>query len=189
MLDETTRSMLRCARVLFVCEGSCERVIIETLLHADKLIVDESAAIRDAIADRPTVNCRSAKTVQDVFLGYDYDQQVVIVRILDSRKERFQLSGPYRDSVPVLNCYTAPEIEMLAIAKEGELDRYNRRFKSKLKPSEFCRKELGLRDIKKESFLRDYWADADEICRCLRLYAKQHVAQTKGELTIADLLK
>lgn len=156
MLDDVSRRLLQNACVLFVCEGSCERIAIETLLRADRLIVSESAAIRDTITDRPTVNCRSAKTVQEVFLGYDYERQVAIVRILDSRKERFQLSYPYRESDRVFSCYTTPGIEMLAIAKEGKLDRCSRRFKTKIKTSEFCKKELGLTDIKKGSFLRDY---------------------------------
>ena len=187
MLDDHDKAILHNARVLFVCEGSCERVIIETLLSSGKLITDESTAIRDTIADRPTVVCRSAKTIQDTFLGYDYDKPVVIVRILDSRKERFKLSYPYSETVTVLNCYTTPEIEMLAIIKEGQTDRYVNKFKSKMKPSEFCKKELGLSRIKNENFLRDYWNDADELRDCLELYRKQH--KPKDELTIADLLR
>lgn len=187
MLDDRDKAMLQNARVLFVCEGSCERIIIETLLSAGKLIVDESAAIRDTIADRPTVVCRSAKTIQDTFLGYDYDKPVVIVRILDSRKERFKLSYPYSETVTVLNCYTTPEIEMLTIIKEGQLDRYTNKFKSTLKPSEFCKKELGLSRIKNETFLRDYWWDAEELCDCLHSYRRQH--KPKDEPTIADLLR
>ncbi|MBT1161165.1 MULTISPECIES: hypothetical protein [Bifidobacterium] len=189
MLDEQSKFMLQSARVLFVCEGSCERVIIETLLAAGKLIVDESSVIKDTITERPTVICRSAKTIQDTFLGYDYDKQVAIVRILDSRKERFKLGYPYNETIPVFSCYTTPEIEMLAIIKEQQLDRYTNRFKSKLKPSEFCKKELELTRIKNEAFLRDYWHDADELCDCLELYRRQHVSKEKGELIIADLLQ
>lgn len=189
MLDDDSRTILQHARVLFVCEGSCERVIIETLLAADKLIVNESNAIRDTITNRPTTNCRAAKTIQDVFLGFDYDEPVIIIRILDSRNERFQLSYPYSETVRVFNCYTRPEIEMLAIIKEGELSRYNRRAKNKLKPSDFCKKELKLPRIKNESFLRSYWSDVDELCRCLKEYQKNHKPQQKNELTIADLLK
>lgn len=189
MLDDHSRLMLCDARVLFVCEGSCERVIIETLLAADKLIIDESAAIRDSITDRPTTNCRAANTIQDTFLGYDYDQSVAIVRILDSRRERFRLASPYSEVVPVLNCYTTPEIEMLAIIKEDALDRYGKRAKNRVKPSDFCKKELGLSRIKSERFLRDYWSDADELCRCLRKYRSIHKVESKDELVIADLLK
>ncbi|PJM73856.1 hypothetical protein CS006_01410 [Bifidobacterium primatium] len=189
MLDDDSRTALQNARVLFVCEGSCERVVIETLLAADKLIIDEGAAIRDTITDRPTTNCRAAKTIQDVFLGLDYEQPVAIVRILDSRKEQFHLSYPYNETVPVFNCYTRPEIEMLAIIKEDELGKYNRRAKNKAKPSEFCKKTLGMGRIKNEAFLQNYWSDADELCRCLLEYRRIHKPEQKDELTIADLLK
>lgn len=189
MLDDASQATLQNARVLFVCEGSCERVIIETLLAADKLIIDESAAIRDTITDRPTTNCRTAKTIQNVFLGLDYEQPVAIVRILDSRKERFRLSYPYSESVPVFSCYTTPEIEMLAIIKEGQLDRYGKHAKNTVKPSDFCKKELGLSRIKNEAFLQRYWADADELCGCLIEYRRVHRTEKKDELVIADLLK
>ncbi|KAA8827906.1 hypothetical protein [Bifidobacterium tissieri] len=189
MLDAVSRSTLQNASVLFVCEGSCERIIIETLLTADKLVVDESNVIRDDIADRPTTNCRAARTVQETFLGYEYDNPVAIVRILDSRRERFRLSYPYNETVPVFSCYTTPEIEMLAIIKEDALNRYNKRAKSKTKPSDFCKKELGLSRIKNEEFLHDYWSDADELCQCLTKYRSIHKAARKDELVIADLLK
>ncbi|KFI97577.1 hypothetical protein [Bifidobacterium stellenboschense] len=189
MLDDRSRATLQNARILFVCEGSCERVVIETLLASGKLIIDESAAIRETITDRPTTNCRAAKTIQDVFLGLDYEQPVAIIRILDSRKEQFHLSYPYSETVPVFNCYTRPEIEMLAIIKENEFGRYNKRAKNKAKPSEFCKKTLGLGNIKNESFLRRYWSDADELCRCLLEYRRLHKPERDNELTIADLLK
>lgn len=189
MLDEHSRLILQDARVLFVCEGSCERIIIETLLANNQLIINENAAIRDDIADRPTTNCRAARVIQDTFLGYDYDKSVAIVRILDSRKERFHLSYPYSETIPVFNCYTTPEIEMLAIIKEDQLDRYNKRAKNKIKPSEFCKKELGLSHIKNEEFLRNYWSDANELRRCLLKYRSIHKTEKKGELVVADLLK
>lgn len=189
MLDDESRATLQHARVLFVCEGSCERVIIETLLAAGELIIDESAAIRETITDRPTTNCRAAKTIQDVFLGLDYEQPVAIVRVLDSRKERFRLSYPYSETVPVFNCYTTPEIEMLTIIKEGQLDRYNKHAKNTTKPSDFCKKELGLSHIKNEVFLQRYWADANELRECLVEYRRIHKFEKRNELVIADLLK
>lgn len=186
MLDAEIVYKLRNSRVLFVCEGSAERVITETLLEADKLIVSSKAAIRDSIEDRPTTICRNAKKIQEAFLSYDYESPVAIVRMLDSLKERFKLSYPFNEQVPVYSFYTRPEIEMLAIIKEGKTNQYN---KSKLKPSEYCKKQLGLPDIKQERFLQDYWSDPEELCRCIWIYEQRHKRKNDNEYSLADLLK
>ena len=41
-----------------------------------------------------------------------FDEKITVVRVLDSYREKFELSKPYRDKVDVVNVITAPEIVM-----------------------------------------------------------------------------
>lgn len=50
-----------------------------------------------------------------------FDDQISVIRILDSRREDFRLSKAYEYKVDVINVITAPEIEMLIIHSEGGL--------------------------------------------------------------------
>lgn len=186
MLTDDEHEILTTHQILFSCEGSAERVITETLLAADALIVDSQQAIRGFIDERPTTACRSAESIQKQFLRYDYDQPIAIVRILDSPKEQFKLAYPYNEQIPVLSFYTRPEIEILAIIKEGKWSQYTNQ--SKIKPSIYCKTVLQLPSIKQESFLRDYWSDTDELCTCIRQYNQYHNSDN-SEHTLYDLLR
>ena len=68
-----------------------------------------------------------------------------MIRILDSRREEFRLSKAYEQKIDVVNAITAPEIEMLIIHAEGAYDQFKRSGK---KPSEFCKTNLRMHDVK-----------------------------------------
>lgn len=68
---------------LFVCEGTVEQILITKLLDADALVFP-----RDNVLD--VTRTRRAPDVQDLYLGYDLDWPVCIVRVLDSRHESFR---------------------------------------------------------------------------------------------------
>lgn len=168
------------AHVLFVCEGTFEQYLVETLARANKLIVS-----RDQIVG--ITRTRSASQIQSQYLNFDYDWPVAIARILDSRREKFALGRLYRDRYPVFSFFTHPEIEMLIIVREGRFSDYGQHFKSTMKPSEYCSQILKLGDVKSRDFLERYWT-ADALCRAIREYSSlAHIP--KGELTLADLLR
>ena len=90
---------------------------------------------------------------------------------------------------------------MLIVCREGKLDEYNSwkshhrgKKNSKLKPSLFCKDELGrddrnFRDVKKYPFLNQYWDDADALVRALELYRELASAKKQGiDFMLADLL-
>ena len=55
-----------------------------------------------------------------------------VIRILDSRKEKFNLSREYRDKDDAVNIITAPEIEVLIIHADNMYDQYKRSGKSRV---------------------------------------------------------
>lgn len=71
----------------------------------------------------------------------EFEGEITVYRILDSRREKFNLSKAYEDKVDVKNVITAPEIEKLIICNEGKIKEYERELRKnhKLKPSIYCK--------------------------------------------------
>ncbi|MGN0262624.1 MAG: hypothetical protein ACI4B9_07295 [Eggerthellaceae bacterium] len=159
------------------CEGTAEQIAIETLLSKDALIFPKADVVS-------VTRTRKAADIQTEFLNYDYDWPVCIIRILDSRKERFKLGNLYSERFPVLSYVTHPEMEVLAIIRE---DAWNQWHKSRKKPSDFCKQELGMSEIKRANFLKDYW-DADSLTAAACEYRRLSKIP-KGELCLADLIR
>lgn len=159
------------------CEGTAEKVTVDILLEADALVFPEADVV-------DVTRLRKASDIQDNYLNLDYDWPVCIVRVLDSRKERFKLGNLYAGRFPVVSYVTHPEIEVLAIIREGAWRRWHG---GRMKPSDFCKQELGMREVKREGFLRDYW-DADSLTAAAREYRRLSKIP-KGELCLTDLIR
>lgn len=108
-----------------------------------------------------------------------------MLRILDSRREKFKLSKAYAPKIDVINVITAPEIEMLIILNEGKYAEYK---KSNKKPSEFCKTELKYKNVKSTEFLKEYFADASVLVSAIIEYKRVSNIRN-GECTLADLLR
>ncbi|MGN0037556.1 MAG: hypothetical protein ACI36Y_00265 [Coriobacteriales bacterium] len=149
---------------------------MEILLGADALVFPKSNVV-------DVTRLRKAADIQAEYLNYDYDWPVCIVRVLDSRKERFKLGNLYAGRFPVASYVTHPEMEMLAIIREGAWGRWHG---SHTKPSDFCKQQLGMREIKRADFLMGYWS-ADSLTAAAREYRRLSKVP-KGELCLADLI-
>lgn len=123
-----------------ICEGSAEEAIIDILVDNDLLIFN-----REEMLEERVIRCRSAKRFEERYLRKGFDEQISVIRILDSRREEFRLSKAYEQKIDVVNVITAPEIEMLIIHAEGAYDQFKRSGK---KPSEFCKINLRMHDVK-----------------------------------------
>lgn len=171
---------------LVICEGSAECVIFNCLLEGNKLTIPSQNLVRDSLTDRPYVTCRSARKIEASFLNVSYEpERLKIIRIIDSRNELFHLSSPYKEMVDVENIFTRPEIEILAILKEGAYNQWKNG--RSMKPSEFCKERLGLHDIKKRDFLKEYWQNPDSLCHVIMEYERKHKFKA-DEHCLASLL-
>ena len=130
-----------------ICEGAAESAIIDILVDNGLLIFSRSEMI-----DESVIRCRSAKRFEERYLRKRFDNQISVVRILDSRREEFRLSKEYVHKIDGINVITAPEIEMLIILNEGAYERFKRSGK---KPSDFCKIELRMHDIKSYDFVKE----------------------------------
>lgn len=166
--------------VACICEGAAEEVIINILLDHDKLIFS-----REQLIEEKPIRCRDAKTFEERYLRKGYKGKISVVRILDSRKEKFKISRAYEHKIEIINIITAPEIEMLVIFAEGKYTGFK---SSRKKPSDFCKQDLGFPKIKSKAFVEGYFRDADVLVSAIKEY-KRISCIPKGEYSLADLLK
>lgn len=166
-------------KVAVICEGGAETAIIELLLDANKLIFTEDDLFYSGI-----IRCRSAKTFEQKYLNVRMDFKLTIIRVLDSRREKFKLSRPYCDEVDVINVITAPEIEMLIILNEGRYEQFK---KSGMKPSEYCKQIFKNENLKSRKWVKEYFRNIDDLLRSIRMYNRVAYVR-KGEYTLQDLI-
>ena len=76
-------------------------------------------------------------------------------------------------------------IEMLIVFNE---DRYNDFKKSKKKPSDFCKENLKMHEVKSYKFVKTYFSNPAILVAAIKKYHKIANVQ-KGEYTLLDLLK
>lgn len=57
------------------------------------------------------------------------EDEISVIRILDSRRENFKISKAYEYMVDVINVITAPEIEMLIIFNEQKYREFKKNWK------------------------------------------------------------
>lgn len=163
-----------------ICEGSAEEAIIDILLDNNLLIFE-----RDEMLEEQVIRCREGKRFEERYLRKGFNGKISIIRILDSRRENFKLSRAYQDKVDVINIITAPEIEMLIIFAE---DKYQAFKKSKKKPSDFCKEDLKMPNVKSYDYVKSYFANASVLIGAIKKY-NEISKIPKGEWTLLDLLK
>lgn len=104
---------------------------------------------------------------------------------MDSRREEFRLSKAYAHKIDVINVITAPEIEMLIIHNEGAYERFKRSGK---KPSDFCKMDLRMHDVKSYDFVKGYFCNPETLVNAIKEY-RRTANIPNGEYTLLDLLK
>ena len=70
-----------------ICEGSAEAAIIDILVDNGLLVFT-----REEMLEESVIRCRSAKNFEERYLRKSFNNQISIIRILDSRREDFRLS-------------------------------------------------------------------------------------------------
>lgn len=163
-----------------ICEGSAEAAIIDILLEHDRLVFTRKEMLEEQV-----LRCRDGKKFETRYLRKGFADRISVIRILDSRRENFKLSKAYENKVDVINVITAPEIEMLIIFHENQ---YNEFKKSQKKPSEFCKEDLKMPDVKSYSFVKDYFSNPEVLVAAIKKYHEMSRIP-KGEYTLLDLLK
>ncbi|MES0412921.1 hypothetical protein ABMC10_16205 [Anaerostipes caccae] len=162
-----------------ICEGSAERAIIDLLLENNRLIFK-----REDLLEEEVLKCRKGKEFEERYLRKGFLNKITVYRILDSRRERFNLSNAYKEKVDVINVITAPEIEMLIILNEGKYSEFKKFGK---KPSDYCKIKLKYSNVKKYEFVKKYFSNIDVLINSIHEYSRI-TRINDSEKTIGDLL-
>lgn len=176
MVDIPSSSLIAC-----MCEGGAEITIMDILLDNDLLIFKREQLIDESVLPR-----MSAKVFERRCLRQEFDQKIIILRVIDSRREKFNLSNEYRCQVKVIDVITAPEIEILIIASKKKYDAYCR--SSVKKPSDYCKNVLGINNVKSPEFVKKYFSDPDFLIDSIKEYHRVH-KQKNTEASLYDLIK
>lgn len=163
-----------------ICEGAAENAIMDILLDNNLMIFNRGEMIEEEV-----IRCREGKKFEEKYLRKGFKAKISVIRILDSRREKFKLSKAYAGKVDVINVITAPEIEMLIIFNEGKYKEFK---KSCRKPSDFCKEDLKMPDVKSYDFVKNYFNDPMILVTAIKKYHEISKVP-KGEYTLMDLLQ
>lgn len=166
--------------IICSCEGKAEQAIIDLLLDADALIFKRV----DLVGKKCTM-IRSASRIEEEYLHTAYNRPVVILRILDREKEKFNLRPLYKKQYAVFSICTKPEIEILHIIHEGKWTEYKKQ--NKLKPSEYFQKLHGGELTKSENFIKNYYDSVDDLIAAIHEYHR--ISAYKDIYDLSNLLK
>ena len=172
----TDSSLIAC-----ICEGGAEIVIMDILIDNDLLKLSRGQLIGERVIPRCSV-----KDFQRRYLRVAYDEEITILRVIDSRAEEFKLGKAYGCQVKeIINVITAPEIEMLIIASQKKFDEFCR--SGIKKPSDYCKNVLKMKDVKSPSYIQDYFEDPNYLVESIKEYHRVH-KQKNNEASLYDLL-
>ena len=137
-----------------ICEGSAEEAIIDILVDNDLLIFN-----REEMLEERVIRCRSAKRFEERYLRKGFEEQISVIRILDSRREEFRLSKAYEQ-----------------FKRSGK------------KTSEFCKTNLRMHDVKSYDFVKQYFSNPQLLVKVIKEY-RRTANIPKGEYSLSDLLR
>lgn len=160
--------------ILCLCEGKTERAIIDILLDNNKLKFSREALVLEKVHLR-----MSGDKLISEFFQLDYDKELIIFRILDSRNENLRLKKPY-NRYKVFNFYTAHEIELVFIHYDNLYKEFEKK-KSIVKASEFY-KSYNKNYRKSYEYAINYLDDIEKLTDSIRK------SRHKDELGIYDLI-
>ena len=169
--------------VLCICEGKAEEDIMNMLLDMDMLVFSRSDLIDNKIIKRCSV-----QKIQEKYLNISYEKPVYIIRVLDSRNEKFKLSKVYQERYgsKMINLLTRPEIEILIIIDKGDYSTYSRKYKSTIKPSDYCKTNYRINNIKSSGIMNSVFPSLESLMNALKIYNKY---KPKGEHSIYSIIK
>lgn len=178
-------------RILLMCEGQNEEVLLNLLLDFDAFCFTRD----DLIGRRPyPIRQLSNPTIKSELKHYG--MPVKIYRIGDKQNDKLSIPKDLKGIVSSKEIYkycTKPELEMLIILNEG-LEKEYEKVKSLESPKTFAKKNIrynGKKYDQSSEFLEDYYGK-DNVKKLIanikkyKTYKRQH---DKDELYLADILK
>ena len=184
------KESLKSGHVICISEGSAEEVIIKKLFRRNRLIFKYDDIYESDELIRSFSRTRNGKRFAKEKLEMDYgERHINILRILDSKKEKFHLGNTYDERIDsgeirLFNILTRPEIEILIVINEGHYDRFVN--KRDTKACDYCKHQLNMKKVKSAEFVSEYFGDIDILVNSIKEYKRVH--SKKDEYCLFNLL-
>ena len=123
-------------------------------------------------------------TIMDILL----DEELLVFsreEMLEESVIRCRDGKKFEQKIDVINVITAPEIEMLIIFAENQYKEFK---KSGKRPSDFCKENLRMSDVKSYDYVFNYFSNSGILVEAIKEYHRT-AKIPKGEYTLLDLLK
>ena len=177
-------------RILLMCEGQNEEVLLNLLLDAGALCFTRD----DLIGRRPyPIRQLSNPTIKSELQHYGLP--VKLYRIGDKQSDKLSIPKDLKGIVSSKEIYkycTKPELEILLILNEG-LEKEYEKVKSSHSPKIFAKKNIrynGKKYDQSSEFLTEYFGGSNikNLVKSIKKY-KIYKRHDKNELYLADILK
>ena len=177
-------------RILLMCEGQNEEVLLNCLLDTDSLCFTRD----DLIGRRPYPIRQLTNPTIKAELKH-YGLPVKVYRVGDKQNDKLNIPNELKNIITRNNIFkycTKPELEMLLIISEG-LEKDYEKVKSELSPKSFSKKNIkynGRKYDQSSEFLKMYYSgnNIKRLINSIKKY-KSYKKHNKDELYLADLLK
>lgn len=178
-------------KVLLMCEGVNEEVILNILLDNDLLVFTRN----DLIGLRVYAIRQLGHPVIRSELKH-YGSPVKVYRVGDKQNDKLSIPNDLKRIVSRNDIYkycTKPEFEMLLILSEG-LEKEYEKVKSKMSPKSFAKSNIRMNGRKYDQsseFIKLYYGgcNVNSLIESIKKYKKYKKQHEKDELYLADLLK
>ena len=178
-------------RILLLCEGLNEEVLLNLLLDAKAFRFTRD----DLIGRRPyPIRQLNNPTIKSELQHYGLP--VRVYRVGDKQKDQLTIPKELKKIISINEIYkycTKPELEILLILNEG-LEKEYEKVKSFQSPKTFAKKNIkynGKRYDQSSEFLKKYYGEdnAKKLIQNIKKYKKYKRQHDKDELYLADILK
>lgn len=162
-----------------IAEGNAEKGIIELLIEENKIIFND-------ILEDEVLMTRKGKNFAENYLSKDFTGiQLGIIRILDSKNERFLLPKEHKD-IPIFNILTRPEIEMLLLISIDKDENYKQKGHRDNIHSYLGNYLSG--NIKSEKFIKNHFQNITHLIDCIEKYHNKYHNYSDGN-SLYDIIK
>lgn len=166
--------------IALICEGKCEKYVVEKLLDDDLLIFD-----RNQLLDKKVLSgeFRNANKFSNKYLTLGYDKKIKVLLVVD-KEVKLKIKKIFSHNIDDQICIiTRPEIEMLMIMAMGQYNNYQK-VKSKQKPSDYMKSLVG-ESVKNEKYVEKFYNQYD-LVSAIKEYHK--VRPNKLQYSLKDIL-
>ena len=91
-----------------ICEGAAENAIMDILLDEELLVFS-----REEMLEESVIRCRDGKKFEQKYLRKGFAEKISVIRILDSRREKFKIGKAYEHKIDIINVITCSIIFLI----------------------------------------------------------------------------